>query len=431
METLMPSITIRGARLHYEDVGSGPETIVFIHGLMLASESWEAQRAAFRDRYRVITFDLRGQGRSETPRTGLGLDALAEDTVALIEHLQCSPCHLVGFSMGSFIALRVAARRPELVRSLTVIGASADAEDATNLPRYARLIRLVRLLGPRPFASRMMKILFGDTYLQSADQTVERNRWQAYLKRLPRSLHRAAEASAMRESIVAELGSIRAPALVVSGEEDRPVSPARSRAVHAAIPRSQFVSFPHTGHAVMIERTATFNRLLDNFLCGTGTLQGAVEPPALPQDPGIDVGTASTASRTTIRRPDATLSVAVLSLAILAGCASTEAGSRGYDAFAQEAAPATIAGSRTAAEASACFEERARFLPLSEFSRDPATDRFTYRLRAMDLWFEQVRIEPEGSGARAEVRIAPNLNARWQAQFESDRLRPLRSCMGL
>ena len=262
----MPTVTANGAELHYLDVGTGPQAIVFIHGLMLASESYEAQREAFSATHRVITFDLRGQGRSQKARSGLDLDTLTSDTASLIEQLVGGPCHVVGFSMGSFVAMRLAARHPELVRSLTLIGPSADAEEPENQPRYARLIRFVRWFGPTLVAPRLMKILFGDTYLQSPAVAAERARWLAYLKALPRSLHRAAAASAGRKEITEELAKITAPPLVVSGEEDRPISPARTRAVHQAIAHSQFVSFSRTGHAVMIERAEAFNTRLRQFL---------------------------------------------------------------------------------------------------------------------------------------------------------------------
>jgi pimeloyl-ACP methyl ester carboxylesterase len=267
----MPTLAVNGAELHYEDVGSGPQTIVFIHGLMLASESYEAQRDAFRASHRVITFDLRGQGRSEKTRSGLDLDTLAADTAALIEQLVGGPCHVVGFSMGSFVAMRLAARHPALLRSLTLIGPSADAEEPENRPRYARLIRFVRWFGPTLVAPRLMKILFGDTYLQSNAVAAERARRLAYLKSLPRSLHRAAAASAGRMAMTDELAHIVAPTLVVSGEEDRPISPARARAVHQGIAGSQFLSFPRTGHAVMIERAEAFNQHLRQFLAQVAT----------------------------------------------------------------------------------------------------------------------------------------------------------------
>jgi 3-oxoadipate enol-lactonase len=266
LEAAMPTLTANGAELHYDEVGTGPQTIVFIHGLMLASESYEAQREAFSATHRVITFDLRGQGRSEKTRSGLDLDTLAEDTAALIKQLVGGPCHIVGFSMGTFVAMRLAARHPALVQSLTLIGPSADAEEPENLPRYARLIRFVRWFGPTLVAPRLMKILFGDTFLQSPAVAADRARWLAYLKALPRSLHRAAAASAGRMAITAELAQIVAPTLIVSGEEDRPISPARARAVHQAIAGSQFEAFPRTGHAVMIERAEAFNARLKFFL---------------------------------------------------------------------------------------------------------------------------------------------------------------------
>jgi 3-oxoadipate enol-lactonase len=268
----VPTLIINDAELHYDDTGPGPETIVFIHGLMLASESYAAQREAFRDRYRVITFDLRGQGRSEKTAERLDLDSLAEDTVALVARLGLHKVHLVGFSMGSFIAMRVAARHPGLVRSLTLIGPSADAEEPQNLPRYARLIRFVRWFGPRWIAPQLMRILFGDTYLQAAESADERERWLRYLKALPRELHRAAAASASRHAITGELSSIVAPTLVVSGEEDRPISPQRAFSVHERIAGSTFVAFARTGHAVMIERADEFNQRFGAFVRHVGAL---------------------------------------------------------------------------------------------------------------------------------------------------------------
>lgn len=262
----MPDIMIGGVRLHYDIHGEGHETLVLIHGLMLASESWEAQVAHFAARYRVITFDLRGQGRSAHIASGLDLDNLAADAVELIQALNARRCHLVGFSMGTFVAMRVAARRPEIVRTLTLIGPSAEAEEPENLPRYRLLIALVKLFGPRPVTGPLMKILFGDTFLNDATRRPEAERWRAYLRRLPKDLHRAAAASAGRRAITGELSNISAPTLIVSGEEDRPISPDKARAVHAGIPHSWFVPVAATGHAVMIERPDQFNALLEDFI---------------------------------------------------------------------------------------------------------------------------------------------------------------------
>lgn len=91
--------------------------------------------------------------------------------------------------------------------------------------------------------------------------------------------------------------------------------------------------------------------------------------------------------------------MAVMGLSILAGCASTPAGSSGYDAFMGDASPTSLSGSRDAVQAAQCFEE--------------------------------VRIMSEGGGSRAEWPIAPNLDAKWLDQFERDRGAPLRQCLGI
>lgn len=262
----MPNITINRARIHYEIAGDGPQTILFIHGLLLASESWERQRAFFSSTHHVVTFDLRGQGRSEHTRDHLDLDSLADDAIALIEALDLGPCHIVGFSMGAFIGLRIAARRPDLVRSQMLIGASADAEERSNAPRYALMIALVTAFGPRPIAGRLMRILFGDTFLADPTRQTERQRWLDIVTALPRSTARAARASALRGAIWNELPDIVAPTLIISGAEDRPVRPHQGKAVADAIKDAVFAPVPDTGHAVMIERPELCNTLLHDWI---------------------------------------------------------------------------------------------------------------------------------------------------------------------
>ncbi|MBU0834684.1 MAG: alpha/beta hydrolase [Alphaproteobacteria bacterium] len=266
----MSTLNVNGAEIYLSDTGGSGDAILFIHGLMLASESWEAQVAEFSRTHRVITFDLRGQGRSEKTRDSLDLDSLAADAAVLIDTLKLGTVHVVAFSMGTFIAMRLAARRPDLVRSLTLIGPSADAEEWSNLPKYLFLINYVRLFGTSSISAPLMKILFGRSFLADPSRRPQRERWESVVKSLPRALHRAAAASASRKAIWDLLPLIQVPTLVVSGVEDRPISPGKARKVHEAITGSRFASVPGTGHAVMIEQPAAFNRMLKTFLVQTG-----------------------------------------------------------------------------------------------------------------------------------------------------------------
>ena len=80
----MPYLDVNGARLYCESYGSGPETIVFSHGLLMSSGMYRAQIDALAKRYRCIAYDHRGQGRSEVTETGYDMDALTLDAATLI-----------------------------------------------------------------------------------------------------------------------------------------------------------------------------------------------------------------------------------------------------------------------------------------------------------------------------------------------------------
>ena len=117
----MPEFAVGGGeRIYYVDEGSGPDTIVFSHGLLWSGEMFRPQIDALKDRFRCVAFDHRGQGQSPVARSGYDMDTLTADAAALIEGVGAAPCHFVGLSMGGFVGMRLAARRPELLRSLLI-----------------------------------------------------------------------------------------------------------------------------------------------------------------------------------------------------------------------------------------------------------------------------------------------------------------------
>src|SRR5882672_10453568 len=124
----MPHLAVDGTSLYYEVSGAG-ETIAFSHGLLWCTELFAPQIAALRDRYRCLVWDHRGQGQSASDhRNCIGLELVWQDAVAMLERVGNGPVHFVGLSMGGFVAMRMAARRPDLVRSLILIETSADPE---------------------------------------------------------------------------------------------------------------------------------------------------------------------------------------------------------------------------------------------------------------------------------------------------------------
>jgi pimeloyl-ACP methyl ester carboxylesterase len=262
----MPITTINGSKLWYTDTEEGVETIFFVHGLLLSGEMYRAQIDSLRDNYRCIAMDLRGQGRSEVSDSGYDIDSLAEDVIKLIEHLQCGPCHFVGLSMGGFIGLRLAIYRADLLTSLALLNTSADPEPAASARQYRIMASLVRLLGFWPVIGRVMKIMFGETLLHDIERRPLLTEWKSHLLSNDRSgIFRAASGVINRAGVYDQLGKIRCPTLVVTGDEDSATPPLRAQRIQAAITGSRLVTIAGAGHSSTIEQPEAVTLALQDF----------------------------------------------------------------------------------------------------------------------------------------------------------------------
>lgn len=266
----MPMIEVNGARLHYSDLGSGPRTVVFGHGLLWSGEMFGPQMAALSDRFRCIAVDWRGQGRSAVTDGGYDMDTLTEDLVALIQQLDIAPVDYVGLSMGGFIGMRLAARHPDLVRSLALLETSAEPEPAENVTGYRRLAQVVRWLGPRPVAGKVMSIMFGQTFLTDPGREADRAEWRRRLVSVNRvGAVRATHGVIDRAGVTDELERITAPTLVLVGDEDVATVPDKARRIQAGIAGSQLVVVPRAGHTSTIEQPAAVTAALEEHLART------------------------------------------------------------------------------------------------------------------------------------------------------------------
>ena len=258
---------INGADLHVEDSGGSGPAIVFSHGLLWSTSMWRFQVAEFRRMYRCIAYDHRGQGKSEVTRSGYDMDTLAADAAALIGQLHAAPAHFVGLSMGGFVGMRIAARRPELLSSLVLMETASDREPWRSRPRYAVMSFLTRFFGTRPFVPAVMKIMFAPPFLDDPARAALRDEMvhQIAGEQLV-GMRRAVSGVTRREGVSAgELARIRLPTLVISGELDRAVTPARSRRTAARIAGAKFVSIPRAGHTSALEEPEAVNKALRDF----------------------------------------------------------------------------------------------------------------------------------------------------------------------
>lgn len=263
----MPHIDLNGARIHFTDTGGEGEAIVFSHGLLMSGAMFEKQIAEFQGRFRCIAFDHRGQGQSGVTKDGYDMETLAKDAEALIDHLGVSPCHFVGLSMGGFVGMRLAVRRTDLLKTLTLLSTSADPEAAANGPKYLMLNFVARWVGLWAVVGRVMPILFGASFLNDRARADERKRWVKAISGNHRiGITNAVTGVIERKGCSDVLNRIAIPVGIGVGDEDVATEPAKSKRIHAAIKGSALTVFKCTGHSSSVESPALVNALIQQTI---------------------------------------------------------------------------------------------------------------------------------------------------------------------
>ncbi len=263
----MPKININGVNLHYEEQGDGPETIVFAHGLLFSGRMFDNQVAALKSRYRCISFDFRGQGQSDVAPSGYDMDTLTDDCLALMQALDCTPCHFLGLSMGGFIGMRLAIRHPELIKSLMLLETSADAEPKETISQYRLLNFVARWFGLGVVINRVMPIMFGKKFLEDESRKTQKQAWKKSIIANDRiGITRAVKGVIYREGVYEHLDKITIPTLIIVGDQDVATEPEKAERIHARIPQSKLVIISGAGHTSTVEEPDAVNTALIDFL---------------------------------------------------------------------------------------------------------------------------------------------------------------------
>ena len=123
-----------GFRLHYQQVGEGPD-VVMVHGITGNLAVWHLRIVpALSERFRLLTYDLRGHGHSDVPPSGYSPDDMATDLLELLDAREIEQPVVIGHSYGADIALYLAARHPERVAEVIAIESALPALEETRRP---------------------------------------------------------------------------------------------------------------------------------------------------------------------------------------------------------------------------------------------------------------------------------------------------------
>jgi 3-oxoadipate enol-lactonase len=248
----MAMIDVNGTTLAYDEAGPKDATaIVFSHSLFFDRHMFDYYLANFSSNYHVVSYDHRGQGESaQAPSDELDMDTLTADAAALIEALELGPCHFVGNSMGGFIALRLAARRPDLLRSAVALNSSAEVEHQVAV--FEPLVEAMKEKGAAESIDMLMYIMFGDSSI--AQETPAAKRWRVHMLSLPNSIGNSAHQVIHRSAIADELVAATVPVLAIAGAEDHAYPPPISSAHIAAATGGRHLTVAAAGHSVSVEQ---------------------------------------------------------------------------------------------------------------------------------------------------------------------------------
>ena len=257
----MTSAEVKGRKIPYEDTGGDGIPLVLAHGFFMDRSMFETQVAALRERCRLITYDERGHGEAADDPDPYSYWDLAEDLAGLLDHLGLSQAVVGGMSQGGFIALRFALLHPERVLGLVLLDSQGGVELPEKLAQYEAMRSVWEEDGPSELMGGMVAAIILGNYEGNPA-------WIAkWIDRYPTGLGEIYRTLLERDDITARLGEIRAPALVVHGDDDAAIPMERAEMLCAGLSGCERVVVVAGGsHSANLNRPEAVNTAIADFL---------------------------------------------------------------------------------------------------------------------------------------------------------------------
>ncbi|MCW5893089.1 MAG: alpha/beta fold hydrolase [bacterium] len=274
----MATVRVGEIDIYYAEQGSG-DPLLLVMGLAADSQAWLFQVPEFAQRYRTITFDNRGVGRSGKPAGPYTIHQMADDALAVLDHLGITTAHVVGVSMGGMIAQELVLRHPERVRSLvlacTYPEPSADIEQQRSftvsqlggtVTASGEVEIDIKAIDPMQFFQQLLPQVFNQDFIMKD------------LGKLMQVFSGALQYGFSLEAILGQvsavmghratdrLHTIACPTLVITGDADRLIPPSNSDLLAQHIPGAKLVKIPGGSHGFNFETPDLFNREVLGFL---------------------------------------------------------------------------------------------------------------------------------------------------------------------
>ena len=251
---------VNGTELYYEISGSeGAPWLILSHSLACTVRMWDPQVAAFKDRYRILNYDMRGHGQSAAPQGPYTLDMLADDVLGLMKELRIERATYMGLSIGGMIGQTLALRQTRLFDKM-VLADTSHAQPPEAIKQWEERIKIAQAQGMKALVPSTMERWFTPSFRESPPA----RKIAELIANTPVAGYVGCGQAIMKLNTTARLKEIKLPVLAIAGEQD-PSAPG-TRHIGETVPGAKLVLIPQAAHISNVEQAATFNQALRDFL---------------------------------------------------------------------------------------------------------------------------------------------------------------------
>ena len=261
----MPTVKVNGCNIYHETHGQG-DPLVLIMGLRRNLEWWYHQIPFLAQHFKVAVFDNRGAGRSEKPKIDYSIRLFADDTAALMDALGIDHAHVVGVSMGGYIAQELAINHPQKVTDL-ILGCTSCGGKKVVMMSDERMAKFTAIqnLSPEEILHKNMDIFFSDEYVASNPSTIAEFIKISMRHYQPADAFERQFAACLKHDTTDRLSKINQPTLIMTGDDDPLVPPENSFNLKEFLPHAQLSVFPKGRHCFFMEFADRFNKEVISF----------------------------------------------------------------------------------------------------------------------------------------------------------------------
>jgi pimeloyl-ACP methyl ester carboxylesterase len=259
-------ITVNNLTVSYNDEGpDDAPVIIFIHGFPFNKSMWDLQVTALKTSYRVIAYDVRGHGNTESVNRKFSINLFVNDLLRMMDALRLDTAILCGLSMGGYIALKAVEKYPERFDGLVLSDTQCIADTPEVIEKRMNLIQSIKETGVEKYAAESIKNFFASSSLLTMKEEITKVR-EMILNTPQQSLCNTLLALADRTETCSFLTEINIPVLIMVGKEDKITPPDTALLMHKKIHDSQLYVLDHAGHLANMENDYEFNYQLREFV---------------------------------------------------------------------------------------------------------------------------------------------------------------------